>query len=274
MDWSKTKSIFIAIFLILNIFLYYQYIEKYKGAELDSLQDEEGIEGKLQEENITYEELPQTTEPAVYLTAKVKSYSLNSLPKQSNKSYRLASDDELVVDFKTPVKLPAGKKPEALKEFVKQHVDEGASFVLWEIDEETRTATFFQRVNDRPLYYNRKGKVKVYWNASDEVFMYEQAMFEKIEKLEPQNQRKIVPALQILQVLYSQQLLKADDHINSMKLGYANAPQLQLTQTQVFTPTWEVHIETGEGEEELYFVDAIGGTVMEIAPALQEAVEE
>ncbi|MGM9950816.1 MAG: two-component system regulatory protein YycI [Lysinibacillus sp.] len=274
MDWSKTKSIFIVIFLILNIFLYYQYIEKYKGAELDTLPGEAGIEEKLQKDNITYDELPQTTEPAVYLTAKVKSYSLDSLPNDSNKSYRLDSDDELVVNFKTPLKLLSGKKPEALKEFVSQHVYEGSSFVLWEVDEAARTATFFQRVNDRPLYYNRKGKVKVYWNSSNEVFMYEMAMFEKIEKLKAQNQKKIVPALQILQILYNQQLLQIDDHIASMKLGYANAPQLQLTQTQVFTPTWEVHVEAVDGKEELYFVDAIGGTVMEILPDLQEAVEE
>ena len=274
MDWSKTKSIFIGIFLILNIFLYSQYIEKYSGAELNALPGEEGIEEKLQRGNITYEELPQIMEPAVYLTAKVKSYSLENLPSTSDKSYKLDSNDELIVTLKKTVKLPTTEKTEALKEFVNQHVYEGASFVLWEVNEETRIATFFQRVNDRPLYYNRKGKVKVYWNSSDEVFMYEQAMFEKIEKQEAQNQKKILPALQILQILYNQQLLQTGDHITTMKLGYTNAPQVQLTERQVFTPTWEVHVETGEEEEELYFVDAIGGTVMEIIPDLQEAVEE
>ena len=274
MDWSKTKSIFIGIFLILNIFLYSQYIEKYSRAELYALPGEEGIEEKLQQRNITYEELPQIVEPAVYLTAKVKSYSLEKLPSASDKSYKLDSNDELTVNLKKPVKLPDTEKSEALKEFVNQHVYEGSSFVLWEVNEETRTATFFQRVNDRPLYYNRKGKVKVHWNSSNEIFMYEQAMFEKIEKQELEKKKKILPALQILQILDNQQLLQTNDHITSMKLGYTNAPQLQLIERQVFTPTWEVHIETGEGEEELYFVDAIDGIVMEIIPDLQEGVEE
>lgn len=274
MDWSKTKSIFIGVFLILNIFLYSQYIETYNGNQLaDKAQIEkphkENIDSKLKEDNITYESLPATVESAPFISAQVKTYSMSEFPNNSNQQYKLVSDNKLIVDFKTPVKLSSTKESNVLQEFVNQYVYEGASFVLWEIDEEARTATFFQSVNDWTVYYNKKAQVKIHWNTKDEVFMYEQTMLEKVKEME--RKKKIIPALQILQVLYAQQLLQTDDHITFMKLGYMT--HVDVTQKQVFAPTWEVHVEKGSGKEAFYLVNAVDGKVTE-PKDIQEVVEE
>ena len=56
MDWNKTKSIFIGVFLILNIFLYSQYLKSYNESKQlsEGLGEKTKIEAGLKEENITY----------------------------------------------------------------------------------------------------------------------------------------------------------------------------------------------------------------------------
>ena len=271
MDWSKTKSIFIGVFLILNVFLYAQYVNTYSEAKnLELLGKSNDIEARLKEENITYVELNESIETPPYISAKVKKYSLDQLPANSNQNYRVINDYKLAVTFKAPIKLISTKQETTLNDFLRQYVYEGQSFELWEIDEEARTATFFQRINDRVLYYNENGEVKVYWNENGEVFMYEQSMLENIEEIE--RKKPIWTPLQVLQTLYAKNLLKPNSHITTVKLGYSTL--IRVTQTQVLTPTWKVRVQVADGKEEQYFVNAIDGKVIDITQDIQEVEEE
>ena len=270
MDWSKTKSIFIGVFLILNVFLYSQYLNTYNEAQkLELLGTSIDIEARLKEENITYATLAERVETAPYISAKVKKYTLEDLPTNSNQNYILVGDDKLVVTFKVPIKLASTKQEETLNDFLRQYVYEGQSFELWEIDEEARTATFFQHFNGRVLYYNENGKVKIYWNENGEVLKYEQSMLENIEEIK-QNESILLP-IQVLQTLYAKNLLKPDSHITTVKLGYSTL--IRVT-PQVLTPTWKVRVQTSNGEEEQYFVNAIDGKLIDITQDIQEVEEE
>lgn len=271
MDWSKTKSIFIGVFLILNVFLYTQYLNTYNEAQkLELLGTNNDIEARLKEENIKYSDLPESIDTAPYISAKVKKYSLDELPANSNETYKLISDNKLEVTFKAPIKLISTKQAAPLNDFLRQYVNEGQSFELWEIDEEARVATFFQRFNDHVLYYNENGEVKVYWNENGEVYMYEQSMLENIQEIK-QN-KSIIPPLQVLQTLYAKNLLKPNAHITTVKLGYSTL--IRVTQTQVLTPTWKVRVKAADGKEEQYFVNAIEGKVIDILQDIQDVEEE
>ena len=272
MDWSKTKSIFIGVFLILNVFLYSQYLNTYSEAQkLELLGTSKDIEARLKEENITYVDgLTESIETPPYISAKAKKYSLDELPANSNQNYRLINDYKLVVTFKAPIKLISTKQEATLNDFLRQYVYEGQSFELWEIDEKARTATFFQRFNDRVLYYNENGEVKVYWNENGEVFRYEQSMLENIEEIE--QKKSIMPPLQVLQTLYAKNLLKPDSHITTVKLGYSTL--IREPKTQLLTPTWKVRVQVADGKEEQYFVNAIEGKVIDIPQDIQDVEEE
>ena len=55
MDWNKTKSIFIIVFLILNIFLLTMFVQKHQTSQFAETSIEEtSIEVKLKEDKITY----------------------------------------------------------------------------------------------------------------------------------------------------------------------------------------------------------------------------
>ncbi len=170
----------------------------------------------------------------------------------------------------SPVKLRNVNDDTSFTEFVQANIKEGTSYALWKIDREERVAIFFQKTNNRMLYYNKSGLIKVQWNTNNEVTMYEQTMIDSIEEME--QQESVIPPLQILQTLYAKGLLKPDSRITQMKLGYSTL--VYLTRTQVLVPTWEVRVKLSDGETEEYFVNAVEGNVIEIQEDKQEGEEQ
>ncbi|MCM3723631.1 two-component system regulatory protein YycI [Solibacillus isronensis] len=271
MDWSKTKTIFIWVFLVLNIFLYTQYLESYKeGEKIEVLGETVEIEARLKEDNITYIALPNNKESAAYYSGQIKNFSPSEVPYFPNQSAKIENNNKLIVTMDKPVKLQKSDTRDSYTEFVHNNVYEGNSYVLWNIDEEKREATFFQKVNDVTLYYNVRGYVKLYWDDDNRIVSYEQTMLEKHEKLD--KQQNLLTARQVLQILYGKNLLKPNSQITEMNLGYSTI--VQLTQTQVFAPTWEVRVKLADDTEEIHFVNAVQGRIVEIQNDLSEIVEQ
>lgn len=273
MDWSKTKSIFIWVFLILNLFLYTQYLESYnEGQEIEVVGGEKKkIEASLKEENITYSAPPVTNESAFYYSGQIKNFTPSEIPFFANQLTQIENNNKLVVTMEKPVKLQENAARDPYTEFLYSYVHQGDSYVLWEVNEEKREATFFQKVNDLTLYYNVRGYVKIFWNEEGRVYAYEQTMLENHEKLDKQ-QQNLLTSIQVLQILYDKSLLKPDSQILKMNLGYSTI--IQLTQKQVFTPTWEVRVKLADGTEEIHFVNAVQGKIIDIQNDLSEIVEQ
>ncbi|MGN7477716.1 two-component system regulatory protein YycI [Solibacillus silvestris] len=271
MDWNRTKSIFIWVFLILNLFLYTQYLESYnEGRKIEVLGETTKIEAHLKEDNITYIALPNNNESAAYYSGQIKNFSPSEVPYFANQITTIENDNKLVVAMEKPVKLQENAARDPYTEFLHSYVHEGDSYVLWNVDEEKKEATFFQKVNNLTLYYNVRGYVKIYWNDDNRIIAYEQTMLEKHEKLD--KQQNLLTSKQVLQILYGRNLLKPDSQILNMNLGYSTI--VQLTQTQVFAPTWEVRVKLADGTEEIHFVNAVQGKIVEIQNDLSEIVEQ
>lgn len=269
MDWSKSKSIFIVVFLFLNVFLYTQYVNVYtQGQEVEIL-GEKTTEARLKDDNITYITLPETVENVSYLSGKMRNFEENKLPSNNLVNVQIIDDYIVRATFKEPIELKDPLNVENFKEFANTYVHDGNKYVLWEIYEDQQFALYFQTINDRTLYYNSSGYLKVYWNDLNEIYAYEQTMLEKIEQLEQKD--SIIPPIQVLQALYSQNLLKPDSHIIDMNLGYSTL--VQLTQT-VFAPTWEVRVQNADGVIEEHFVNAFKGKVLEIQKSSNTVEDE
>ncbi len=259
MDWSKSKSIFIIVFLILNIFLYTQYINVYTQGQKVEILSEKTTEAKLRDDNISYIPLPDPVDNVSYLSGKMRNFKENELPSNDLVDIKIINDNIAMAMVKKRVALNESVNATNLKEFVKNYVHEGDKYVLWKIYDEQQYALYFQTINDRTLYYNSSGYVKVYWNDYNEIYAYEQTMLEKFEQLE--KKASTIPPIQALQALYSRNLLKPDSRIIDMNLGYSTL--VQLTQT-LFAPTWEVRVENADGQVEEHFVNAFDGKVLEI----------
>ncbi|MDP1395665.1 two-component system regulatory protein YycI [Lysinibacillus capsici] len=269
MDWNRTKSIFIFVFLILNIFLYSLYVNRYNEAKDIEVPGERTIEARLKDDNITYGTLPNNIESASYMTAQVHKFTPAEF-SNSNQQVKFKDDNNTKarVIFMRPVKLRNVSDDASFTDFVLANIIEGASYALWKIDREERVAIFFQKTNNRMFYYS--GSLKIKWNANNEVTMYEQTMIDNIEEME--QQETVIPPLQIIQTLYAKGPLKPDSRITQMKLGYSTL--VKLTRTQVLVPTWEVQVKLSDGTKEEYFVNAVEGKVIEIQEDKQESEEE
>ncbi|MFJ7699621.1 two-component system regulatory protein YycI [Lysinibacillus fusiformis] len=269
MDWNRTKSIFIFVFLILNIFLYSLYVNRYNEAKDIEVPGEKTIEARLKDDNITYGSLPNNIEFASYMTAQVHKFKTDEFSNNNQQiTFRDNTNTKVRAIFLKPVKLRNVSDDASFTDFAVANVNEGASYALWKVDREERIAIFFQKTNNRMFYYN--GSLKIKWNTNNEVTMYEQTMIDNIEEME--QQETVIPPLQIIQTLYAKGPLKPDSRITQMKLGYSTL--VKLTRTQVLVPTWEVRVKLSDGETEEYFVNAVEGKIIEIQEDKQEGEEE
>ena len=261
MDWSKSKTIFIVVFLIMNVFLYTQYLDVYSQGQQVEILGEKTIEAKLKDDNITYASaLPSSVEEVSYSSGKIRNFTKDDIVSNTLMDTKIIDNNKLESTLYKPVPLKSIDDESSFNEFTQNYVVEGKDYVLWEINQAEGYALFFQKINNRTLYYNNSGYLKLYWNSNNEIYKYEQSMLEKIENLE-QEVNAFLP-LQVLQALYSKNLLPTDSEILSMNLGYSTL--VQFTEKQVFAPTWLVRVKNTEGEVEEHFINAIEGKVIDI----------
>lgn len=79
MDWSKIKTIFIITFLILDVYLLFQFM-KMRDANKYEVITPTSIEDKLKADEITYVDLPKAPIKTQYLSAKPKTFTKAILP--------------------------------------------------------------------------------------------------------------------------------------------------------------------------------------------------
>ncbi|MFC5543025.1 MAG: two-component system regulatory protein YycI [Bacilli bacterium] len=269
MDWSKSKTIFIIVFFILDVFLFSLYLNRHIEAQQVKVSGGKTIEARLKDDHITFNLLP-TVESAPYISAKVTDFNEENIQLKNYQQMTVENDNKLIVTLKEPVKLRNIKEKSSFNEFIRNNVYKGSAYSVWKINEEERTAIFFQNFDDKTIYYNIHGIVKIYWNEDLEVTKYEQTMLSNFEEFE--EEETLLPPYQVIQILYARDLLKPNSRIAEIKLGYSTL--VQLTQTQVFVPTWKVRVVTATGTEEEYFVNAVDGKIIDVQSDLTVDVDE
>lgn len=267
MDWSKTKTIFIVVFSILNVFLYSLYIDRYTEAERIELLPESTIDEKLRGDNITYSALPEVSEDKPYVRGESKSFAGTELDIDG--IVNVLEDRMLQVTYDEPVDLE-GDKADALAAFIEEEVPESSEYSLWQIDEDQNHAVFFQQMAGVPLFYSKGGQLTVFWDENDAVIGFEQTLFDNI--IENEEQKKLISPLQAIHTLYQKSLLETNSRITEAELGYSTHVQVSENR-QMFVPTWRIRVKDSEGEETDHFVNAIKDGVIELNKQKEETAE-
>ncbi|MCZ2259058.1 two-component system regulatory protein YycI [Sporosarcina sp. G11-34] len=271
MDWNKTKTIFIILFSILNVFLYSVYLKAHNETLNVQTLGKMSIEDSLKLDNIKVVELPDYNEDAYYVSSEVATITEEQISSLENQFVSLINDTELVVKMDKPVRIKDSKGNYNLREFLLKYVLNGEEYTLWNIDEDKEEALFFQMVNKSPIYFNRNAMLRIHWNESGEVTGYEQRMFGKFVSF---NRKKdLLTPLQAINTLNNRNYLQPDSKVIEVSLGYSTL--VQLTKNQVFAPTWRIRVELSDEEIEDYFVNAIEGKVIELqSEEKQEELKE
>jgi regulatory protein YycI of two-component signal transduction system YycFG len=255
MDWSKTKTIFILVFLILDIFLVYQYFEKRNSNQLEFIA-ESTFEERLKENEIKYSNLPKETTKERYLSAKSKNFSKDDMKKLKGQKVTIYDNQKIFSKLDKPFALGEKIYSEALDAFVKENILNGDQYKYWGVDEDSNAIIYYQMHEEKMFYNNVNGKLTLFFNENKEIVSYEQTLLENIEEFN--EEEEVLPAIKAIETLYYKGYLRPKSEVTKVELGYYTL--VQLTASHVLTPTWHVVID---GKEDL-FVNAFEGQIIHL----------
>ncbi|MFC4354783.1 two-component system regulatory protein YycI [Chryseomicrobium palamuruense] len=259
MDWSRTKTIFIVVFSILNVMLMWLYLDRYNesiGLQ-GTLTGTTPIEESLTMDNIEVPRLANMPNQVAYVSGTVHNFTPEELDMLENVAVTIESADVLMGTLMEPV---AVSETMDLETIVQEHAFNGDEYEIWSSDAESRTAVFFQQVNERDVYYNTKATIEITWNENNEVTGFTQTYLDNLEDYN--EERTLISYMSAIEVLYNRALLQPGSDVINVELGYSTLAQ--LGETQVFSPTWSVLIELPDGTMKEYFVNAIDSRVLDI----------
>ncbi len=256
MDWSKTKSIFIIVFFVLDIFLLYQFLEKKDNYQFEYFA-EATIEDRLQGDEITYDSLPKQNLREQFLTAQSKIFKMEDIEDLPNQKVKVVDQTKLSGSFDKPISISKNFQSSELEKLVKEHMLYGSEYRYWDYDETDREIIFYQTWDKKMFFNNSKGKITLFLDKENQVISYEQTYLENIKKVN--KEKDLVTAFKALEALYENDYIEPKSEVTKVDLGYYNS--LQTTSaTHLLVPVWRVVINN---ELDL-FVNAFDGGIIEL----------
>ena len=258
MEWGQIKTVFILGFLILNVYLLIQFLEKQDQADLSLLDREDStIEEKLNSENITIKQsLSDEEEKEPYLSVRQKNFDeedISQLASLSNQRTTVTNNNFIFSIFEKPVKIPDGDL-EIIDGFVKKLIIYPDEYELWHWNKDINVLIFFQKENEQPIYFNQSGIILAFLNDDDELIYYTQTLLGEPDSLH--DKKTLLKPLEAIEVLYNANELRPGDEISKVDIGFhTRVPSTDGV--QVFVPAWKVTIN----DEKNYFVNAIEGFI-------------
>lgn len=256
MQWSQIKTLFILSFLILNIYLLIQFIEKQGQADLSLIERHEStIEEQLESDNISVPSLPEEQEKEPFISVRQKVFNDEDLDKfdqiDDQEPYLLTSNFILSV-FKKRIEIKEDSPTKDIEEMIRSKMIYPEEYSFWNWNKEMNVLIFFQKKNDRPIYYNRNGMILVYLNDDNETMFYTQTMLGDADAR--QDKKSLIEPLKAIETIYDAQELRPGDKVTKVEMGFHTRVPL-ANGVQVFVPTWKVTVN----KDENYFVNAIEG---------------
>ncbi|GGB09446.1 hypothetical protein ERX37_07410 [Macrococcus hajekii] len=251
MDWKRASSLFIFVFLIINIwlgFLYYQKVER--SNQIDTA--DEKILSFDKENIILPDELPNSEGVKLnYLSGRSKKFTGSNTVR-----------DNTVIKEKIATNLPlsdieANTLMEDLKVFIDSTPYRGTEYIISGLDRKNKRIIYEQTFNKYPILSNDTAKIIINYNKDNEAYSYEQSYIEDLQEGIGSNNKKkqVVEARRALEILYYQNELKSGDEITAIRLGYYSVvPNIE---GQVLKPTWQVAVLHKNGKRETFYVDAL-----------------
>lgn len=255
MDWSRAKNIFIITFLLLNLFLGYQLMEKRKDSNYNYI-SRATLQENLEQMNIEVH-LDEMDEVIFASPISGSFYYFNEKlleERLKNQNFELLTETTLHSKLETPYKLVTVNLPVVVESFVQQNVFRGDEYTFSSYNEEQNYIGLHQTYKGKPVDNNEGSgyHLILYLNDEFEITGYYQTYME----LEQQGrEQELLTPIKAIERLYNEQLIPADTVIDHVKLGYySHLPP--SGNYQVYTPMWQISVN-----DEFYYVNAIDGAI-------------
>ncbi|MCI1881400.1 MAG: two-component system regulatory protein YycI [Sporolactobacillus sp.] len=270
MNWSKTKSIFIICFLLLDAFLIFELYVRQQDEGIERVSDN-GPKNSFR----LPASVPSTPSDVTFLRGSRMNFSKkkNEINRQlvtnkQNKSQKLligSDGTQLVGTFTKPM---VGKPSSAdFQSNLLSMVYQGGSYTYWKTDEKNGKIEFAQLFNNQPVFIGGQSSPRMLsfslngngtGEYRDEVISYRQSYFH----FRKSNEVDIISANKAISTLgESTNLLDSESpRILKVELGYINLVGDADTDPLIFIPAWHIVVKTKATTKE-YFVNAMSGNV-------------
>ncbi|WP_181186279.1 two-component system regulatory protein YycI [Alkalicoccus urumqiensis] len=257
MDWSRTKTIFIITFMLLNIFLGYQLTLKQQHGDLPELASV-NLESRLSEEidiNINNEEVEEEGGMISGEWRVFEEVFLNQSLEEQNLS---VSDDGLEIrsELESPYSLVTANIQASADAFLQEFVFRGEEYEVAAYDEEEGRVGLYQTYEGSKIdeYEREAFHLELELNDSGEIVQYTQRYLTITATGEEQ---ELLTPLEVIDILLqeNQVLVGGEREVSAAELGYYNLLEID-TDFQIFAPVWRITVD-----DDTYFVDALRGEI-------------
>lgn len=257
MQWGQIKTLFILCFLVLNIYLIYQFLEKQNEADLRVKEaPDASIETRLKNEDIKIGDLPDEEIRESFISVKQEKFTeenkkdIKSLQNQES----VVIEDKLVLSkFEKPIKVPDNAKDTEIATTVKQYVLDGNDYTFWDWNKELNVLILFQKKSGQPVFFNQSGLLLVYLNDKNEMSFYTQTRLSEPDGKNT-DKKKLIKAIRAVETLFKSNKLQSGDKVTKANIGFFTRVPFD-NGVQVFVPTWKITVN----DERNYFVNALEG---------------
>lgn len=259
MQWGQIKTIFILTFLVLDVFLFIQFYERQKQADIPFLESRDSpIEDKLANDNIKIpEELPTAQEKEPFISVSQKMFTeedLNQVAKKADLDIRVINQTFILSKLHEPLKLSDEASEEEILNAVTPMMLYPDQYEYWDWNKDLNILVFFQKKQERPIYFNQSGLVLFFLNDENEIVFFTQTMLG--DERSRQDKKSLIQPMIAIETLYNTNELRFGEEITKVEIGFHSRVPL-ADGVQVFVPAWKITVN----DERNYFVNAIEGFV-------------
>ncbi|QDI91680.1 hypothetical protein EPH95_11280 [Salicibibacter halophilus] len=264
MDWNKTKTIFIFTFLLLNGFLFFQFIDHTEN-RASSVEVEDNLESQLDYQNIDIEpELPNEETPL----SVVRSRTMESLPEEVESSY----DDsdtyrdmefdpetgELSVWLEEPYEIDEDNAWQERRDFIDSHIHDGEEYRF--ADRDAPQIDFYANHEGRTLIAPRNTHLTIYEDDDGNI----DSFIQQFVHTEDMAEQSISSGLDAIDTLINENELTTNSTVTSIDYVYYSALSEEYESQEVmYSPYYRIVVqeefEREEQRPEVYLVSAVEG---------------
>ncbi|GIN13109.1 hypothetical protein J26TS2_29760 [Shouchella clausii] len=277
MNWSRAKSIFIVTFLLLNVFLGIQLLDKIQ--QVPDIEQSSDIEKRLADNNISLpsKEINIVGAKGVVLEGRWTTFSEAELDTLTGQTATLSQSRELIKSaFDEPIDLsdiPGNDSNETAEQtdyaaFLAQHILHGYDYVFSR--REGSYLYFNQQYNQNETFVNEDAPLILELDEEDKVIGYTQRHFTFEEN---PDERKMITYMEAVETLLNNHFIKRNNSIVEIDFGYYS---LAEQTPRFFSPMWEVTVKRNTDEEDdirIYLVNAILGEQHQWYPDENQAMD-
>ncbi|MCO7126072.1 two-component system regulatory protein YycI [Sporolactobacillus shoreicorticis] len=271
MNWSRTKSIFIICFLLLDVFLVFEMYMRQQDESVEDVSDSGSKYSNYEVETV----IPSLPKDITFLRGtriyfnQEKEALVQLLDRKDNTEKQKITLEEdgrqLTGLFSKPKTLGRIEKNEDVQKALLSMVYQGQDYKFWEFGADKSTVKFVQTYHNRPVYVSTRNRMQMldFTVQDNQVTGFRQNYFKLSSN--QKNHVDLINAEQAIKYLADRTDLVGYKtlRIRAIELCYLNTVGDGGADPLIFVPAWHITVHTNDHTSD-YFVNAVSGNVQSV----------